>query len=460
MNIFRSFLQVIAKALPQLNAVQSRGGWWPIVGESYAGAWQQNVEVRLENVMTFAAVYACVTVPANDIAKLRLKLMQQDLRDPAIWREVESAAFSPVLRKPNHFQNRIQFLHSWIVSKRMHGNTYVLMLRDQRQVVVGMYVLDPTRVRPLVAPNGDVYYELKVDHLSGLTESVVYVPAREIMHDRMNTLYHPLVGISPISACGLAAVQGLNIQNNSSLFFSSGSNPGGVLTAPGSIAQETADRLKAYWDTNFSGANVGKVAVLGDGLKYEQMTMTAVDSQLIEQLKWTAENVCTAFHMPRYKIQIGNDPTYNNIDALNQQYYSETLQEIIESIELLLDEGLGLTQTDQRYGVELDVKNLSRMDTTSRVTAARDSMRAGMTINEVRSEYFDLPPVNGGDTVYLQEQDHSLEALNRRDQSDDPFGTKPSIPPPSADGDEDTDDLTDDDAEKAITELVRREMAA
>lgn len=460
MNIFRSFLNVIAKALPQLNSVQSRGAWWPVVGESYASAWQQNVEVQLENVMTFAAVYACVTVPANDIAKLRLKLMQQDARDPAIWREVESPAFSPVLRKPNHFQNRIQFLHSWIVSKRMHGNTYILKHRDERQVVEAMYVLDPTRVRPMVAPNGDVYYELKVDHLSGLIEPVVYVPAREIMHDRMNTLYHPLVGISPISACGLAAVQGLNIQNNSSLFFSSGSNPGGVLTAPGSIAQETADRLKAYWDTNFSGANVGKVAVLGDGLKYEQMTMTAVDSQLIEQLKWTAENVCMAFHMPLYKVGIPPAPTYNNIDALNQQYYSETLQEIIECIELLLDEGMGLTQTDQRYGVELDVKNLSRMDTTSRVTAARDSMRAGMTINEVRSEYFDLPPVKGGDTVYLQEQDHSLEALNRRDQSDDPFGTKPPTPPKQIDDDDDADELSDEDAEKAITDLVRREMAA
>lgn len=437
----------------QLQSVQSRGGWWPIVGESYSGAWQQNVEVALDNVMTFSAVYACVTVPANDIAKLRIKLMQQDASDPAIWREVESPSFSPVLRKPNRYQNRIQFLHSWVVSRRMHGNTYVLLHRDNRQVVVGMYVLDPTRCRPLVAPNGDVYYELKTDHLSGITDPAVFVPAREIMHDRMNTLYHPLVGISPISACGIAAVQGLNIQNNSALFFGNGSTPGGVLTAPGTIAQATADRLKDYWDTNFTGENVGKVAVLGDGLKYEQLTMSAVDSQLIEQLKWTAENVCTAFHMPPYKIGIGPPPNYSNIDALNQQYYSETLQEIIECIELLCDEGLGLTATDQRYGVELDVRNLSRMDTTSRVTAARESLNGGMTVNEARRDYFDLPPVAGGDTVYLQQQNYSLEALAKRDASPDPFGTATPEPPPQIE-----DDLTDDDAEKSIADLVRREM--
>jgi len=442
MRIF-GFDITFSKALPQLNSVQSRGGWWPIIGESYAGSWQQNVEVTLENVMTFAAVYACTTVPANDIAKLRIKLMQQDARDPAIWREVESPSFSPVLRKPNHFQNRIQFLHSWIVSKRMHGNTYVLLHRDNRQVVTGMYVLDPTRCRPLVAPNGDVYYELKTDHLSSITEPTVYVPAREIIHDRMNTLYHPLVGISPISACGLAAVQGLKIQNNSALFFDQGSTPSGVLTAPGVIAQATADRLKTYWETEFSGANVGRVAVLGDGLHYEQMTMSAVDSQLIDQLKWTAENVCTAFHMPPYKIGIGPPPSYNNIDALNQQYYNETLQELIESIELLCDEGLGLTATDQRYGVELDVKNLSRMDTTSRVTAARDSLKAGMTVNEVRREYYDLPAVPGGDAVYLQQQDFSIEALAKRDALPDPFGkAEPALPPKPPEEPEPVDDKT------------------
>ena len=50
-----------------------------------------------------------------------------------------------------------------------------------------------------------------------------------------------------------------------------------MLTAPGAIADATAARLKTYWDTNFSGDNTGKVAVLGDGLKYEAMSVNAVE---------------------------------------------------------------------------------------------------------------------------------------------------------------------------------------
>lgn len=45
------------------------------------------------------------------------------------------------------------------------------------------------------------------DNLSTLEEGLT-VPASEIIHDRMNCLFHPLVGISPIFACGLAAMAG------------------------------------------------------------------------------------------------------------------------------------------------------------------------------------------------------------------------------------------------------------
>src|SRR3546814_7760541 len=112
----------------------------------------------------------------------------------------------------------------------------------------------------------------------------------------MNCLFHPLVGVSPIYACGLAALQGQRIQRDGSRFFANGANPGGVLTAPGSIGDETAKRLKDHWDANYTGQNSGKVAVLGDGLKFEPMRMTSVDAQMVEQLKWTAEAVRSEEH--------------------------------------------------------------------------------------------------------------------------------------------------------------------
>lgn len=385
----------------------NRGGWVGIIRESYPGAWQRNVEVVYDSVLSNHADFACRTLIASDIAKMRVKLVQKD--SFGIWVEVKNPAYSPVLRKPNRYQTRIQFFECWMLSKLQRGNAYILKGRDARGVVNALYVLDPNLVKPLISDSGDVFYDLGTDHLSGIGQRIV-VPAREIIHDRFNCFFHPLVGLSPIFAGGLAAMHGLSIQNDSTLFFQNGARPSGILTAPGAISDRTAAELKSYWDNNFTGEKAGKVAVLGDGLKYEALKAKSTDSQLIEQLKWTAEVICSVYHVPPYKIGVGQLPSYNNVQALNTEYYSQCLQKHIEDIELCLDEGLDMSE---EIGTEFDLDNLLRMDAATQMDVLEKS-KGKLTVNEQRRR-LNVPPVEGGDTVYLQEQDHSLEWLARRD---------------------------------------------
>lgn len=432
------------KALPtSLSPVQPRS-LWTVIYESFAGAWQQNVEVNRDEVLAYFAVFSCVTLIAGDIGKLRLKLVARD--SDGLWPEVEGQSpFWPVLRKPNRYQTRQKFIEQWVVSKLIHGNTYVVKERDARGVVVAMYVLDPTRVTPLVAPDGAVYYQLQDDDLAGIRTGMPAVPASEIIHDTMVCLHHPLVGVSPIYACGLAATHGLKIQSNSTKFFANGSTPGGVITAPTHIADDVAKRIKDHWETNYTGENIGKVAVLGDGLKYDQMAVNAVDAQLIDQLKLTAEQVCSAFHVPPWKIGIGPMPSVKEVEVLNKIYYSDCLQTNIESIESSLDEGLRLNQVAERtLGTEFDLDDLMLMDTKSKVEAAEKAIGSGgVAPNEARKRWFGLPPVKGGETPYLQQQNYSLSALADRDK-ENPLALPRAAPAAPSEA----DDLDEERAEE------------
>ena len=400
------------KAVSASPVPTGRGGGWFTILEANSGDWQRNVEIDYDGVRAFHAVYACMTLIASDVAKLRVKLVRQD--GSGVWSEIDNPAYSPVLRKPNQFQNRIQFWEHYMLSKLSTGNAYVLKRRDNRGVVTALHVLDPRRVTPLVTDLGDVYYQLAADNLAGNLGDLV-VPTSEIIHDRMNTIYHPLVGTSPIHAAGVAAMQGLRIQTNATQFFANGARPGGILTAPGAISDETAHRLKSHWEANYSGANAGRIAVLGDNLRFEAMTMTADDAQMIEQLKWTAAVVCSVFHVPLYKVAMGEgQPNYNNVQNLNVEYYSQCLQQHIEAAELCLDEGLGLdAYVGDRIGTEFDLDGLLRMDSKTQMETLAEAKNL-MTLNE-RRRRIDLPSMDGGDTVYLQEQDHSLEAIAARD---------------------------------------------
>jgi HK97 family phage portal protein len=382
-------------------------GWWPVVRESFAGAWQQNVTIDLNRVSTNWAVFACVTLIAADIAKMPARVMRQAAN--GIW---VATLFRPVLRRPNHFQTWADFISSWLFSLLLRGNTYVLLVRDDARRVIAMYVLDPGRVMPLVSESGDVFYDLAADNLAGLSRQIA-VPASEIMHDRINCLWHPLCGVSPIFACGMAAAQGIAMQENSTLFFQNMSQPGGVMTAPGPISDETADRLKASFQENFTGENVGNLLVLGDGLKYEAMTISAKDSQLIEQLKFTGEMICAVYHVPPYKLGLGNMPAADNLGALNQQYYDQCLHPLVNGIEGRLDIGLEVAEPFER--TEFDTSELLRMDPAARYDAHGKAIGAAiMAPNEAR-KLENLEPKAGGDTPYLQEQNFSLAALAVRD---------------------------------------------
>lgn len=426
-----------------ISPLTNSGGWFPIVREPFTGAWQRNQEIRRDSVLSNPTDFACRTLIASDIAKLRVKLVENNA---GIWIETENPAYSPVLRKPNRYQNRIQFWETWMLSKLGTGNTVALKQRDERRVVTAMYILDWGRVKPLVAPDGAVYYQLSADNLAGIDEQVV-VPASEVIHDRFNCLFHPLCGLPPIFASGLSAAQGLRIQENSLKFFSNNSQPGGILTAAGSIDDATAARLKKHWEENYGGDNVGKIAVLGDGLKYEAMSVNALNSQLAEQLKLSDEKICSAYHVPKYKVGVGDPPPYNNIQALNIEYYSQALQRHIEDAEECLDVGLSLSSI---LGVEFDIENLLRMDSTTQMTVLKEAVSAAiMAPNEARAK-IGLKPVKGGNSPLGQHQDYSLEALAKRDAKEDPFATNSPAPAAASQPDEPPDDELDQAAKNQI----------
>ena len=433
-------------------AVNSR--WWQRIVEPFPAAWQRNVECdSRENVLAFAAVYACITRIANDIAKMPILLVEKT--NESVWKLVDrQSPFWPVLRKPNAWQNRIQFFTCWLLSKLQTGNAYILKQRDARGIVTALYVLDPLRVKCHYTASGQVFYSLGRDDLSGLAVEV-NVPASEIIHDLMNPLFHPLAGVPPLYACGMAATQGNRIQANSAVFFENNSMPSGILSAPGEIPDSEASKWKEGWTENFSGRNRGKVAILGGGLKYEAISKTAGESQLIEQLRWTAEDVARAFGVPLYKINAGPVPVSNNVEALNAQYYSDTLQSLIEAIELCMDEGLGIGEGSQNptLGTEFDLDVLLRMDSATQIETLAKGTGAGIySPNEARAK-LDLPPVTGGASPLMQEQNYSLEALAKRDSKPDPFG---SAAPAAPAANEPDDDEATDDVVRFVETLTKR----
>jgi phage portal protein BeeE len=163
------------------------------------------------------------------------------------------------------------------------------------------------------------------------------------------------------------------------------------------------------------------------------MTIPAEQAQLVDQLKWTVEDVARVYGMPLYKINAGTIPAGTPIEALNQQYYDDCLQPHIEAFELALDEGLAVPSG---MGVEMDITGLLRMDQGKAMSMLGDGVKNTILKPNDARRRLNLPPVEGGETLYMQQQNYSLAALAKRDAGADPFGkaasATPSLPTPPA----------------------------
>lgn len=431
----------------ELQGVPEQSSWTRIFDWT-PNAWQTHdaYDTRETSVLANPTVFACITTIQGDIGKLPFCVEQES---SGVWQKVEHPILD-LLKKPNKYQNQIQFRKQWIGSKLIHGNTYVLKIRDPQGRVIGLVVLDPIAVRTLVSDMGEIFYRLSADELPNIDEEIV-VPSTEIIHDRDNCLYNPMVGLSPLFA-GAESARTINYAiRDSKNFMLNGAKQAGILTAPGSISDETASRLKAYFENNFTGEKAGKIAVVGDGLSFEQMRMTSVDAQLIEQLGWSDEKICAVFHVPSYMVGVGEKPTYNNIEALTIQYYSQCLQDLVQAMEEGMNLGLNI---QRRFRIRLNLDELFRMDQSTLAKMVNDGVGGGWMAPDEGRAKFNLPAVPGGQYPYLQQQNYSLEALAQRDAGD-PFAQPAQAPieeEPESDGEE--------DQTRALAEFYSKEYAA
>lgn len=400
---------VRAATLPRANW-HWPGGLWGNGDRGPPGSWQRNLNSPHlgQELIAFSAVYACINTISADISKLPALVFRVDLdngaRDPQ-----RRDYYVGLMNKPNDYMTGPDFLFAFVQSYLFQGNTYVYTPRNRRGEISAMHVLNPYRVQPTIAEDGSIFYRCGEDFLAGLVPGSV-IPERDIIHHRLPLLPgFPLVGVTPIFAAAASSAVGLKILQTSQQFFSNMSRPSGMLTSDQRISPDNATRFKQEWDEVYRGEGTGKIAVMHSGLKFEPLTITATDAQLIEQLRWSVEDVARVFRVPPFMLGDMTKVSYRNTEQLARAYLTGCLSYHIEAIERRLARAF---EFGPEFEFKLDLSALLRTEIDVRFAAYRESLNSGwQSINEVRAQE-GLGPVEGGDEPRVQMQYVPLSQAN------------------------------------------------
>lgn len=437
------FLARLGAFLPRIrrDAAGSFRVNWP------ATSFQQGLQPARYQDMATSAVFAAIDRISSDIAKIPLRHWR--VKPGGGREEVLNSAPLKVWRNPNPYQTGFDLMKQLVTSQLLRGNGYVFVNLNAKNQVTDMYCLSPDRVWPY-AWAGDVWYRVGMDYLADIMADQ-FVPARLMFHHRMETLSNPLIGISPLFAAGNTIASAQGIQSFASTFFANMSRPSGYLTTAGKLDAQKAEAIKKRWGDSYAGpGKAGATAVLEMGLEYKQLTMTAVDSQLVEQLRWTVEDIARIFQIPAFLIGDMTRMMARNSESLMRIYYSSCLMAHFTSLITRINTFWELDPAKEY--LEFDLDELFRTDFDVRIASWAKAVQGGLaTPNEAREGGFGFNPVEGGDEVYMQQQMLPITLLGKV-AIGAPGGT-----PANDTGDGSGQEPTDVPAPDAVTEAFRLE---
>ena len=231
-----------------------------------------------------------------------------------------------------------------------------------------------------------------------------------------------LTGYSVISlareAMGIAA----SAEDYAARFYANDARPGGILSTPGRITKDSAERLKASWQDAFSGEGRSKVAVLEEGLQWSPVSMSNSDMQFIEPRKFQINEIARIFRVPPHMIGDLERATFSNIEEQSIEFVTYCLRPWIIRLEKSLNNAL--FENDRTYFVEFKVDGLLRGNTQSRYAAYSTAFSNGwMCINEIRA-LENMNPVEGGDKYFRPLNLTDINAPDQPSQDIQPFGDK------------------------------------
>jgi HK97 family phage portal protein len=368
---------------------------------------------------TAAMVEACVSAYAQTIAMCPgshwLSL------DNGGRERIMTSALSRIMRRPNDYQSISDYLLNTVRSLYFTGNAYSLALRNDRFEIDSLHLMDPRRSKPIVSETGEVFYDLAgneiIDRRFGTSK--LTPPARDVLHIRLQTPRHTLLGETPLCAAALDIAASGAISQQQLSFYLNQARPSHVLGTDMVLTKEQTDQLRELWNAQTKGLNAGGTPILTAGLKPLPLSMTAEDAQLIEIMKLTDQHIALVFRIPLQILGIGGTP-FASTEALMRSWVASGLGFALNHIEEAFGRLFGLRGGIEEY-LELDTAALLRSSNAERIAALVQGVQGGIySPNEARAEEA-LPAVEFGDEPRVQQQVVPLS-----------FGAIPPAPPVAA----------------------------
>lgn len=362
------------------------------------GTFVTSERIDDQTVLALSAAWACVNLVAGTIATLpvmvyrRVKGGREVASDHWLYRILHS--------DPNADQTEVDFLEYMVASLELRGDAYAEKVRGSGGQIVALDPIPPG-IMSCKRENGDIVYRWTWDGKSRRERSDNVLHIRGFGGD-------PLGGVSPLAVGADTFGHARSLARTSASVFRNAMRPSGVYQTAHKLNGEQTREIEDLLARKYQGAaNSGRPMVLGHDLKWQQLTMSPDDMEMLASRSFSVEDICRIWGVPPHMIghTAGNTRLGSSISDQTRGFVMFTLRRRLKRIEAALRKQL-LTPRDIADGItiEINLEGLLRGSPAERAAFYKSGLQDGwLVINEVRA-LENMPPVAGGDIPRIQAQ--------------------------------------------------------
>ena len=359
------------------------------------------VTVTEESALQVSGVWACVKLISETIASLPTNVYRKTPEGRVLANDFWFAKL--MNRKPNRYQTKVEFWETMVLNLVLYGNCYAKINRVGGQIR-SILPLMSSQMEVSIARDGAVLYE----YTDG-TDVNVYA-AESIWHVKL--FGNGVIGKSPLAFGRNLIGIGQAADTTVSRIYTNGGKRSGVLSLDKLLTPEQRATLRE----NFSSLSTGtddRLLVLEMGMKFDAISMSPQDIELLASRKFQLEEICRWFGVPSVLVNdtSGSTTWGSGIEQLVNGFYKLNLRPYLERFESSVETNLLSEAEAAEYDFEFDFEGLLRTDFKSRLEAYRTAVAGTiLTPNEAR-KLEGLESMVGGDKLLSQVNMTTIDKL-------------------------------------------------
>jgi HK97 family phage portal protein len=397
-----------------MNLLNSFRTWWGrggAIGETVglqnavpgAALIPDTASVGVDGALQISTVWACIDRRASTIASLPFFAYEVVKGEKTLART--SGLYSLLHDSPNSRMTPFEFWRAMVMNHDLRGNAYARVDRHASGEALALWPMPADQVEVRVLPDASMVY------LYRFGNDVAVLSADNVLH--LKNLGNGTTGLAKLDFMRSTTDEAAKAQGAASKIFGTGGKPTGILMLDRVLNKEQRAAVAANFEGMAEGST-SRLYVLEANMKYEQLSLSPADQQLLETRQFSVEEICRWFDVPPVLVHHSNVTAWGSgIELIVQGFYTLAIRPQLINIEQAVRKRVLTARQRVTMTIEFSLDALLRGNPKDRAEINAKNVQNGIVTRAEVRQLEGWPRIEGTDVLTAQVNLAPLDMLGK-----------------------------------------------